>query len=81
MAYVDIKWDGREEEFLEILRDYEYDEVEVDSIESANGVLWVTLYSRLSLTELKDLVEGSGLMEGLVDIMDEYGLVHNWVYN
>lgn len=80
MAYVEIKWDGREDEFLDILREYEYDEVEVDSIESMNGILWITLYSRLSRAELKDLVEGAALMEGLVEIMDEFGFVHNWSY-
>tara|TARA_R100000900_G_scaffold134437_3_gene111700 strand:- start:470 stop:715 length:246 start_codon:yes stop_codon:yes gene_type:complete len=80
MAYVEIKWDGREDEFLDILREYEYDEVEVDSIESMNGILWITLYSRLSRAELEDLVEGAALMEGLVEIMDEFGFVHNWSY-
>ena len=81
MREIEIKWEGREDDLIDILIEYDYDEVEIVSFEPNGITSYVTIATRLSQSEFVDLMEGAGLSMGLLEIMDEYALVHNWSYS
>ena len=85
MSTVEIEWRGDERDLEDALQEFmEYwssQRITIDSIEpDGYGYLMVEVSSDNVMKQHEALVEGTSNGEGLIDFLDDYGMVNNWRY-
>ena len=85
MSTVEIEWRGSRGDLDDALDEFlEYwseQTIVIESIEpDGYGYLMIVVSSDNVLKQHKALVEGTNNAEGLIDFLDDFGLVNNWKY-
>ena len=85
MSTVEIEWRGEERDIDKALDDFRIygwrTDIKVESIEPDGfGYLMIVISANESAKQFKALVEGTGNADGIIDFLDDWGHVNNWVY-
>ena len=85
MSTAEIDWRGDERDLDQALDEFlEYwseQNIVIDEVEpNGDGTFWITVSSDNVEKQHAALIEGTNNAEGLIDFLDDWGQVNNWVY-